>query len=293
MTPRVGRYVAGAATGLAIALSLTACKGTGQGKASGAPAGGGVHLTAAQNVLAKVSNQTGGLTSFRGTMSMAFGLPTGRTAQMTGTMAYRLKPSRALKLALTMPNVSGGRGTNRMTEIVVGDNIYMRTPAFTAHTGKPWLGLTFSRLRKSTGVDLQSLQQSSQGDPQLNTKMLTASKDVRQVGRQTVAGVPTTHYKGTFNLTDGLAKLDAEQRAEAKKSFGEVGFDKVNFDVWVDGRQLPRRVTIASPPGAKVDMKVTMNYTAFNVPVSITAPPKSQVADGSGLLGGGRNNIPG
>jgi hypothetical protein len=40
-------------------------------------------------------------------------------------------------------------------------------------------------------------------------------------------------------------------------------------------------------------MKMGMSYTAFNMPVSITAPPKSQVADGSGLPGGGGENIPG
>jgi hypothetical protein len=90
-----------------------------------------------------------------------------------------------------------------------------------------------------------------------------------------------------------MAKLDAKQRAQAQQAFGEAGMDKLSFDLWVDGQQLPRRVSIASPPGAKLDMKMTMNYTAFNVPVSVSAPPKSQVADGSGLLGGGGNNIPG
>lgn len=61
--------------------------------------------------------------------------------------------------------------------------------------------------------------------------------------------------------------------------------------MWVDGQQRPRKVIIANPPGAKLDMKMTMNYTAFNVPVSVTAPPESQVADGAALLGGGGENV--
>lgn len=37
----------------------------------------------------------------------------------------------------------------------------------------------------------------------------------------------------------------------------------------------------------------SLTYTAFNVPITVTAPPKDQVADGSGLPGGNRQNIPG
>jgi hypothetical protein len=73
---------------------------------------------------------------------------------------------------------------------------------------------------------------------------------------------------------------------------GQAGIEKMAFDVWVDGRQLPRKMSMATPPGTKLDMKTTMTYTAFNVPLSITAPPKSQVADGSDLLGGGGANLP-
>jgi hypothetical protein len=44
-------------------------------------------------------------------------------------------------------------------------------------------------------------------------------------------------------------------------------------------------MTLATPPGAKVRFTTVMDYTAFNTPVSITAPPQSQVADGLKLKG--------
>lgn len=291
MTPKAGRYVAGAATGLAIALSLTACKGASQDKASGGgkPADSGAHLTAAQNVLAKVSDQTSGVTSFRGTMSMSFGAQ-GRTGRLKGTMACRLKPSKAMKFTMS---ASSATGTNQLTELLVGAKLYMRMPELQAKTGKPWLGMSLSDLSKAGGVDLQSMQQGSQGDPALNVKMLTASKDVRQVGQETVGGVRTTHYEGTYSMADALARLSGEQRAQAQKTYEQAGIDKMSFNVWVDGRQLPRKVTVATLPGAKMETKMTMNYTAFNVPVSVTAPPKSQVADEADILGGGGQNIPG
>lgn len=286
MTSRTGRYAAGAATGLAIALSLTACTGTGK-----APANGGVRLTAAQDALAKVSTRTGDLTSFRGAMSMAFGM-SGQDMKMKGVLAYRFKPSRAMKFTTSAFSVNG-RDLGGLTEILVGDTMYMKAPGLKGRTGKPWLSLTLSRLGKSSGVDLQSMEQGGQGDPRMTATMLTASKDVRQVGQETVAGVPTTHYKGTYSLADGLAKLDAEQRAQAQKAFGAAGMDTMNFEIWVDGQRLPRKVVLTNPPGTKLTMKMTMNYTGFNAPVSIAAPPKSQVTDRSGLMGGGGTDIPG
>ena len=55
------------------------------------------------------------------------------------------------------------------------------------------------------------------------------------------------------------------------------------FDVWVDGDQLPRKIKLTTPPGSKLTMDTTMTYSNFNEPVSITAPPASEVTDGSKL----------
>jgi hypothetical protein len=289
MTPKAGRYVAGAAAGL-VALSLTACKSAEQHTASGGarPAGGGVRLTAAQQALAKVSNQTGGLTSLRGTIALSAGMD-GQRSTMKGKVAYRLSPAPAMRLDVSSFAV-GDRKTPGFAEILSGGRLYMKMPGLDARTGKPWVSITLSRLSASSGTDFGSML--SQGDLSANTRMLTASKDVRVLGEETIGGVSTTHYQGTFDLRDGLARLSDKQRTQAEQSFQRSGLKTMNFDVWVDGRQLPRKVTMASPPGAKLAMKMTMTYSAFNVPVTIKTPPKSQVADGSGLLGGGAN-VPG
>jgi hypothetical protein len=292
MTPKAGRYAAGAAAGLAVALSLTACKGAvDKSAAPGAGKPGGVHLTAGQDALAKVSSQTTGLKSFRATMSMSTGM-SGAQTQIKGKLAYQLKPTLAMRFDVPSMNV-GGQKSRGFSEILVGDQLYMKMPALAAKSGKPWIGLSLDKLKESSGLDLKAMEnQGSQGDPTVNAKMLTASKDVRSVGTETVGGVSTTHYRGTFTLQEALAKLSGEQRAEAQKSLGQSGIDKMTFDIWVDGQQLPRKMSMATPPGAKLDMKTTMTYTAFNAPLSITAPPKSQVADGSDLMGGGGANQP-
>jgi hypothetical protein len=289
MTPKAGRYAAAATAGLAIAASLTACK-SGADQASGGKPAGGVHLTSAQDALVQVSNQTAGLTSFKGTMSLST-LVSGQKSAMSGTMVYRLKPTPAMKFDVPTMNVNG-KNVNGFTEILAGKKLYMKMPALTARTGKPWIGIPLDALSKSTGVDLGSAgSQGNQGDPSMNAKMLTASKDVHEVGKETIGGVATTHYRGTFNLQEALAKLSSQQR-QAEKTLTAAGVDGMNFDIWVDGRQLPRRMTLATQSGAKLDMKMAMTFRDFNAPVKITAPPKSQVSDSPGLPGGGTPNMP-
>jgi hypothetical protein len=284
MTARASRYVAGAAAGLALTVSLTGCRtDAGTSKASGTdkPAGG-TQLTAAQEALVKASKKTADLKSFRATLTTSTVL-SGKRTDLNGDLAFRLKPTPAMKLDVP-PIKTAGKTTAGFQEVFAGDTIYLKVPALAKQAGKPWVGFSTTDLSKVTGVDVQSMQnQGQQANPALNAKMLTASKDVHAVGKETLAGVRTTHYQGTFSLTDALAKLDTTERAEAQKIFGQFGLDKLNFNMWVDGQQLPRKMALATPPGSKLELNVAMKYLAFDEPVSIKAPAKSQVADGTKL----------
>jgi hypothetical protein len=290
MTARASRYVAGAAAGLALTASLAGCKAdAGGSNASGGDSGkasSGVRLTAAQEALDKASKKTGDIKSFRATLSTDSTVSGTRT-RMKGDLAVRLKPKVAMKF--DVPSITvGSRTTQGFEEILAGDGVYLKIPALAQKAGKPWVGFSLSKLSQTTGIDVQSLEnQGHQADPGLNAKMLTASKDVHKVGQESVGGVSATHYQGTFTLSDALAKLGTEERSEAQKIFGQAGFDKLTFNLWVDGTQLPRKINLATPPGSKLQLDSTMDYTAFNVPVAIQAPPKGQVTDGSKLKPGG------
>jgi len=282
MTVTASRYVAGAAAGLALTVSLTGCKAdAGKSKTTGDEKGG-VHLTAAQSALAKASNKTGDLKSFRATLATST-VVSGKRTDVNGTMAFQLKPKAAMKF--DVPSVkSGGKTSGGFNEVLVDKMLYLKIPALAEQAGKPWVGFSLDQLGKATGIDVKGMEdQGHQADPALNAKMLTASKDVHSVGKETVDGVSTTHYQGTIALTEALNKLGTDERAQAQKIFGQTGLDKLSFNTWIADDQLPRKMTLATPQGAKVQFNTTMNYTDFNAPVSITAPPKSQVADGMKL----------
>jgi hypothetical protein len=252
---------------------------------SGRPRVSGEFLvSAAQKLLAEMADRASRVTSVRGATS---GAP-GEQNETRGSFVYRLKPTAAMRFYVPAARI-GGRNTGGFTEIVVGGRLYMHMPDSAAETDKPWASVRLSEVSRSTGPGVPAL---SQGDPAHDVRMCTASTDVRQVGRETVGGVRTTHYRGTFGLSAGVANLGGEQRAEERKALAQVGADTLVFDVWVDGRRLPRKVVWATPPGAELRMTLTTNYTAFNVPVRVTAPPKSQVEEDPALFGAG-NGTPG
>lgn len=284
MTARASRYVAGAAAGLALTVSLTGCRAdAGKPKASEDDKGG-AHLTAAQSALVKASEKTGDLKSFRATMTTST-VVSGQPTNLKGDLAFQLKPKPAMKF--DVPSITtGGKTTEGFHEVLVDNTIYMKIPALAKQAGKPWVSFSLDQLGKATGIDVKAMEdQGHQADPALNAKMLTASKDVHSVGKETVDGVSTTHYQGSIALSEALSKLSADQKDQAQKIFGAAGLEKLNFGTWIDGQRLPRKMTLSTPEGAKLQFKTTMDYTGFNTPVSIKAPAQSQVADGMKLKG--------
>jgi hypothetical protein len=105
----------------------------------------------------------------------------------------------------------------------------------------------------------------SQLDP---TKLLDylrqVSKDVTNVGTETVRGVETTHYHATIDLPGG---------------------GSLPIDVWIDGQGYARKATLnANVSGSSLG--VVFEMYDFGAPVNVEAPPPDQVSDpGSGLGG--------
>jgi hypothetical protein len=275
----IRRLAAGTAVGTAVVLSVTGCLGDGGGKASGSGTAnqGATKLTAAK-LVSEVSQKTGEIRSFQATITSDTSV-SGQHIRMSGQMAYRVKPTVAFKMSVPKMTVND-RTQAGFQEILLNDTLYVKMPSVSARTGKPWMRMSLDKLSAESGIDLKPLvNQSEQADPSAKIKMFTASKDVRKVGQETVAGTTTTHYQGTYSVQDALAKLPASQRAKIQQMMGQMGIDTMNFDLWVDGQNLPRKISLRTPAGSQVTTDTTVTYSGFNAPVSITAPPAGQVRD--------------
>lgn len=290
----IRRFAAGAALATGLALSLTGCLGD-PGKTVD-EAGKGLKLTAAQ-VLGKAAEKTGQTDSFKADLDMQMtGSPTGDVSA-NGTMQYRTKPDLAYSMNFAQMSV-GGKSMGGMEQRLVGRNMYLKMPMLSQLGGgsaKPWMKISLDEIGRKSGMNIdQLLQQSRQMDPVQNTKMLTASKDAREVGKETVDGVVTTHYTGTYRMEDAIAKLSPELQEAYRKNAATTGMNAMHFDLWVDGQQLPRQMTMKSVEAADGNLTMTMKYHDFGKPVDITEPPASQVTDLAEMMNGlGGAGVPG
>ncbi|QKG24811.1 LppX_LprAFG lipoprotein [Actinomadura verrucosospora] len=283
----IRRFAAGTAVAAGLALALTGCLGDAGNKVD--EAGKNIKLTAAE-ALGKTASKTGQIDTFQADMSMTSSGSAAGAINMSGTMQYRTKPDLAFSMDFGSMSV-GGKSMAGMKEVLVGRTIYMKIPQLTQLGGasaKPWVKLSLDEIGKQSGLNMdQLLQQSQQMDPVSNTKMLTASKDAREVGKETVDGVRTTHYTGTYRLSDAVAKLSPDQRQAYEKNLAKSGMNgDMHFDLWVDGQQLPRKMTMKTDQSAAGAMTITSTYHDFGKPVQISAPPASEVTDFAALLKG-------
>jgi hypothetical protein len=290
----IRRFAAATALATGLALSMTGCLGDAGKKVD--EAGKNLKLTAAQ-VLGKAAEKTGQTDSFKADMSMLMAGTSEGDVTMNGTMQYRTKPDLAYSMNFA-DMAAGGKSIGCMEQRLVGRTMYMKMDMLSAlggNSGKPWFKISLDELGTQSGLNIDELlQQSRQMDPVQNTKMLTASKDAREVGKETVGGVETTHYTGTYRMEDGIAKLSPELRETYRKNIVSSGMDNMHFDLWVDGQQLPRQLKMTSDQTAEGTLTMTMKYRDYGKPVQVAAPPASQVTDFSELMGKlGGGGLPG
>ncbi|WP_034486350.1 hypothetical protein [Actinomadura oligospora] len=277
--------VAAGATSVGAVLLLSGCGGTGtKGGTTG-----DIKLTAADAVI-KASEKTGKADTFKADLTVT---DSAKGGSVHATGQFRLRPT--LQFNATLDNVSkGGQGLSGLSgqAIFTGETLYAKVPQqFSQFVGgKPWVKIGVAQAQQQSGMDLRGvIDQIQQVDPAEQTKMFTASKDVRKVGGESVDGVQTTHYQGTVTVKEALQQLTAEQRADAQKWLSRAANSnqKMNFDLWVDSSNLPRKmVTKGSTPGGDGGT-VTVLYRDYGKSFKVSPPPSDQVGDFSlqGLFG--------
>ena len=284
----IRRLAAGVALVTGLALSLTGCLGLDGDKVD--QAGENIKLTAAQ-VLGRTAQKTGQIDTVQADLSVRMSGGQEGDVSMSGAMQYRTKPDLAYRMTFDQMSMAG-QNMSGIEVILIDRVMYMKMPALAQLGGgsaKPWLKISLDEIGKQTGVNVDDLlKQSQQMDPVQTTKMLTASKDAREVGKETVNGVETTHYTGTYRMEDAIATLPPDQQKAYRDAIGragQAGMGDMTFDLWVDGRQLPRQLTMKGQEGAAGNMTMTMKFRDYGKPVQISAPPAGETADFADLLG--------
>jgi hypothetical protein len=279
------------AVGAAAAVLAAGCSASGSigGGSSSSNAGGSSHsagggMSSAQAVTL-AAQQAQRVNSFTGTMSVKM---SGKTnGLVSGTIEMRQRPSLLADVDLSSLNIAGQNVSGGAQEIITSQAAYMKMPALQGETGKPWLKMPFSELKKASGLNLGQLIQQAQSDsPMLQTQMLAAAQNVKTVGTQTIGGVQTTEYSGTYPISAAVAKLPASMRVQVQQHLQTMGLTSASFNVWLDAQHQTRKIIVVEHGGSQ-QMTMNMQVTSINQPVKVTLPSASQVATvpGSALKG--------
>jgi hypothetical protein len=291
-------YKGGAAALLCSALTLTAC---GSASTSSSPP----HTQASTQPATQVDGATIVAAAYTKTsaaksarMALSYSVSAGKTGsgntlneQGTGTGVIDF----ARKIADLTVNAPTGQS---IEERLIGTNAYVKLPPQLASTspqlkGKSWL---HEQLPSGGGSSLGfgSSNSSQASDPTSILRMVsTISNRVDNVGTNSIRGTQTTHYRATVNFAKAAAKsgLSTAQITQLEKLLGTT---TLPVDIWVDKQGVARRLQFhfplpklgSSTATQSGQMTETLDLYDFGIPVSVSPPPASQVAEFSALGGG-------
>ncbi|KOT94374.1 MULTISPECIES: hypothetical protein [Streptomyces] len=136
--------------------------------------------------------------------------------------------------------------------------------------GKEWMKIDGSAVFGESGAAAMA-GGAGEGSPADSMKGLKYASDVDDLGKETVNGKPTTHYRAVLDEKDMGKFKDAFKGADSMLNSGGAS---ITMEVWVGADDLP--VRLKQDFGA---MTVTMDFDKWGATKDIVAPPADQVGD--------------
>ncbi|WP_336216849.1 DUF1396 domain-containing protein [Nonomuraea sp. LPB2021202275-12-8] len=232
---------------------------------------------AASEVLAQAAQKTADVSSYTVDAIVNMKHPQQGNGKLQGRMLYQSKPQLAVDLTIDSADFGGKGLPGGARAVLHSDTVYVKVEALKEMFGatKPWIKVPLNDVGSRAQVD-QYLGQIQQFDLASVTKMVTASKDVKSVGTESVGGEDTTHYSGTFPVDAAVQQLPADKQEQAKTNLAEL--KDIKFDIWVGSDDLPRKLTMSGAEAGGT-MDAALMFKGFNEPVDIQAPPADQVGE--------------
>ncbi|WP_194236230.1 LolA-like protein [Streptomyces acidicola] len=204
--------------------------------------------------------------------------------RIKGEAQMRMKPTIAMSMKMAALDQSEA---NEVEIRLVDKAMYLDGGAEAAKEmdGKRWIKFDMDALGKDAeAMGGDSLGAQADENPAQQSTFLTGSKDVKEVGTETVDGVETTHYKGTVTLDQFRASLKdedkatREQREKAIKQYEDMGIDSLTMDMWIDDEDHTKQFRMKGEAD-KGPLDMTITFLDYNKPVTVEAPPAKDTMD--------------
>jgi hypothetical protein len=194
-----------------------------------------------------------------------------------------------LNLVISGLPAAAGASHMSMEEVIRQQTLYMRTPLFASKLpgGKHWVKINLRAAAQNAGLDLPGM--SNGVDPSQGLDELLAAGSSRNVGTETVAGTPMTHYHVQVDPTRANRNLPPAERANARKAIARImrttGKQTIPVDAWVDGKGYVRRVTTSVSLGKQGSFSITADFRDFGTKARIATPAAGDTLDVTDELG--------
>ncbi|MCW2693965.1 MAG: hypothetical protein JWM67_2569 [Mycobacterium sp.] len=263
-------------TGLGLVLLATAAVGAAAcGGGSSSSAAGSAATGQQAALLTKAAAATSAAGSAK--LSLTSGSAAGSAVTATGSGVEDFA-RKAADLTLNLTGAAQGQLEVREVNGIA----YLKLPSQLGGAiggGKPWLSIDPSKI--GAGSALSGLSSLADDPTQSFALLNSASDSVTKVGSESVHGQPSTHYKATINL-DKAAAADPQLSASATQLKQTLGTANLPVDVWIDDKgRITRFAEATSPAGstAAPTVSVSVDVYDYGTPVTVAAPPASDVAD--------------
>lgn len=257
--------------------------------------------TSSVDPIAQAAEATGQLPGAQITFSEQLSSPSlPQQIAISGT-GYLNQSAHTGQLTMKFPQLPGAPSSlsNATIQMVFQYPVfYMKFPPALSEKlpgGKPWVKINVQSAAQAAGINLPGLSSTTELDPAQYLNFLRgASGDVTELGRETVNGVATSHYRATIQIDRVIEHLPASQRAGAQAAISQLqklgGLSSIPVEVWIDDAHRVRRERIdihKQVSGTPINATVTVDYVSFGSTKTITAPPPSQVYDITSLATSG------
>lgn len=279
MTRRIS--VRATAVLLAVPLALSACGGGDSGDnatqaapttaaTSSAPAASGPFETAPGAEVDKTTfiQETTKATSDKGTYAIEADMSAaGQPMTMTGSVDAKDQANPKMTLKMTL-------GGQAMDFLIVDKMAYMQLPGV---TGGKYIKMSLEEMY-AAGGGTGDFEKMLNPQGQLEAQQAAIEK-VTYVGEEAVDGETLYHYTV---LMDPAKAMEAAGQTALPSAAATAMPEQLAYEFYLDSEKLTRRAKIDDP-----SMSVDMRMKDYGKPVTITAPPTSQVTTMPGLPGAG------
>lgn len=236
-----------------------------------------VSAQAATNPVVKAAQRTADVRSSK--LRMSITIAGGGVRQtMTGT-GSQARGSVSLSMRMSV----AGRPVKIDARLLEQNGAYvmfMRSPLFASQLppGKKWVKIGLAAQAANAGIDFSSLVDTAQTLGPLEKGLVSTTR----LGRDTVAGRPATHYRAVVDLQRAARAIPAyrKQILALQKATG-LKLGRSTQHVWVGADGRVSRIRSTTPTvaqgGVRATATQTLTFLAYDVPVTITAPPAAQV----------------